>query len=176
MAIRRPQRRAQETSLPVQIGGQQDVVEMHRKAIEGGGISPKRAAALVAATRRLAELQSKAERVLMPPATGRERVAGVWAANARGAPESRGGDQTLDQVFGNAPEALLAGHHPRGRRATTRRRRRAPIITRGSFRLYNAARCRSAAISVPRPSKLVFNSRALFKASSTWERIFSLPI
>jgi hypothetical protein len=59
MAVRRPQRHAQETALPVQIGGQQDVVEMHSKAIEAGDTSPKRAAALVAATRRLTELQSK---------------------------------------------------------------------------------------------------------------------
>jgi hypothetical protein len=60
MAVRRaPTKHAQETSLPVQIGGQQGVVEMHSKAIEAGDTSPKRAAALVAARRRLTELQSK---------------------------------------------------------------------------------------------------------------------
>jgi hypothetical protein len=59
MAVRRPQKHAQKTSLPVQIGGQQGVVEMHSKAIEAGDASPKRAAALVAAIRHLAELQSK---------------------------------------------------------------------------------------------------------------------
>jgi hypothetical protein len=59
MAVRRPPKHAQETSLPIQIGTQQGIVEMHSKAIEAGDTSPKRAAALVAATRRLIELQSK---------------------------------------------------------------------------------------------------------------------
>jgi hypothetical protein len=59
MAVRRTQKHAQETSLPVQIGGQEGVVEMHSKAIEAGDTSPKRAAALAAAIRRLTELQSK---------------------------------------------------------------------------------------------------------------------
>jgi hypothetical protein len=59
MAGRRTQKHAQETSLPVQIGGQQGVVEMHSKAIEAGDTSSKRAAALAAAIRRLTELQSK---------------------------------------------------------------------------------------------------------------------
>jgi hypothetical protein len=39
MAVRRaPTKHPQETSLPVQIGGQQGVVEMHSKAIEAGSL------------------------------------------------------------------------------------------------------------------------------------------
>jgi hypothetical protein len=57
MVARRTRRPPGESPLPEQIASQQAVVHMHQKAIQAGDASPKRAAALAAAMRRLSELQ-----------------------------------------------------------------------------------------------------------------------
>lgn len=57
MVARRFRKPPRESPLPEQIASQQAVVDIHKKAIQAGDPSPKRAAALAAAMRRLSELQ-----------------------------------------------------------------------------------------------------------------------
>ncbi|MDQ2901334.1 MAG: hypothetical protein M3Y07_16285 [Acidobacteriota bacterium] len=62
MPARGSRKKAQETPFSEQILSQQTVVEKHEKGIRDGDASPKRAAALATAMRRLAEMKALLDR------------------------------------------------------------------------------------------------------------------
>ncbi|MGI8990425.1 MAG: hypothetical protein ACR2I2_12720 [Bryobacteraceae bacterium] len=61
MPARGSRKKTQETPFSEQVLSQQSVVEKHEKGIREGDASPKRAAALATAIRRLAELKALLE-------------------------------------------------------------------------------------------------------------------
>ncbi len=62
MPARGSRKKDRETPFPEQVLSQQSVVEKHEQGIRDGDASPKRAAALATAMRRLAEMKEMLER------------------------------------------------------------------------------------------------------------------